>query len=191
MVVFQDLRITPDGEELCIDSIIAPYDFYEGEYIASIAIDFEGTYTPSGSSQKPIYYKEFTEHNKQQSLILKASELNNNPDYTFSDFRNHIFYVYVTVGGAPSPDTDCGWDNATTLGVAIDWYSIYYMGINHMKKVKDNCCDIPREFIDYILRFKAFELALRTANYQLANERFLQWFSSMSKPVYVPPCNCS
>ena len=38
MVVFQDLRISSNGMEMYIDAIIAPYDYYEGEYIDNIVI---------------------------------------------------------------------------------------------------------------------------------------------------------
>lgn len=184
MVVFQDLRITPDGKELCIDAIIAPYSYYKGEYISSITIDSEETYSPNGPSSEPVFFQEFSEQNKQQSLILNASQLG------WSDFSGHILYVYATVEGIPDSSTPCGWDNVHTLGVTLWWQPIYQMGINHMQKVVNNCCGMPREFIDYILRLKAFELALRTAQYPLANDRFKQWFTNIKVSTYKAPCGC-
>lgn len=184
MVVFQDLRITPDGKTLCIDAIVAPYSYYEGEYIEALTIDTEDTFSPSGPSSNPVYATGFSEQAKQQSLILKAEQ------FGWDDFSGHILYVYVTVGGAPDSSTPCGWDSVNTLGVVLWWQPIYQMGINCMQKVVDDCCDISREFIDYALRLKAFELALRTAQYPVANARFKEWFSNTEKLVYKSPCGC-
>lgn len=184
MVVFQDLRITPDGKDLCIDAIVSPYVYYEGEYISSIIIDSEETYTASGPSSNPVYSKNFSDQSKQQSLILSAS------DFGWEDFSNHILYVYAYVDGIPDSNTPCGWDNLYTLGVVLWWQPIYQIGINLMKKVTDNCCEISREFIDYTLRFKAFELALRNAQYPLANSRFKEWFTHTSMPTYNTLCRC-
>lgn len=180
MIVFQDLRITPDGKSLCIDAIIAPYDYQEGDYITSIIIDTEETFNPAGPSSTPVFKQEFTEQNKQQSLILDANA------FGWNDFSNHILYVYVSMDNSlVSDDKDSGYN----LGITLWWYPIYNIGINYMQKVVDNCCGMPKEFIDYILRFNAFNLALRTANYPLANQRFKQWFVNI-KSKYITPCSC-
>lgn len=184
MVVFQDLRVTPDGKSLCIDASIAPYSYYEEEYIEAIVIDTEETFSPSGPSSNPVSKTEFPDQTKQQSLILKADQ------FGWNDFSGHILYVYAVIGGTPDSATPCGWDNINTLGVTLWWQPIYQMGINHMQKVVNNCCELPREFIDYILRLKSFELALRTAQYPLANARFKEWFVDADKPVYKSPCGC-
>lgn len=186
MIVFQDLRISSDGNQLFIDAVIAPYNYYEGMFISSISIDTEQTFIPSGPSGSVVYSKEFQDQNKEQSLILTPKDLN------LGSFNNHILYVYVEVDGIPDSMTPCGMDNKITLGVALNWYTIYRQGLKYMRQTSDNCCGMSREFVDYILRFKAFELALRTANYQLANNRFLQWFSLGNISSYsVSPCNCN
>ena len=68
MVVFQDLRISSDGMEMYIDAIIAPYDYYEGEYIDNIVI--------TDDNNKEVYNKVIpeSEHNKQLSLYLKPTD---------------------------------------------------------------------------------------------------------------------
>ena len=58
-----------------------------------------------------------------------------------------------------------------------------------MKQVVNDCCELPKDFIDYILRFKAFELAIRTAQYTLANDRFKEWFVE-ENVKFNPPCGC-
>lgn len=184
MTVFQDLRISSDGKQLFIDASIAPYSYYEGEYISAIAIDTDETYIPSGSSSNPVYKKEFQDQSKQQAMILSPEDLG------LASFNGHIFYVYITVEGSPDSQTPCSWDLASTLGVVLNWYPVYYRGLEFMRKTADNCCDVSREFIDYILRFKAFELALRTGNYQLANSRFREWFYTSDEVAFSSPCGC-
>ena len=79
MVVFQDLRISSDGMEMCIDAIIAPYSYYEGEYIDNIVI--------TDINKKEVYNKTIAEedHNKQLSLFLKPTDMG------LSSFNKNIF----------------------------------------------------------------------------------------------------
>lgn len=184
MVVFQDLRITPDGKELCISASVAPYNFYEGEYISKIEIDTDQTWSPDGPSSSPVYSKEIDGRDKEVSLVLDASE------FGWNDFSSHILYVYISVDGGPSMDPGCGWDSLTTLGVVLWWKPIYQKGIQFVRKVVDNCCDISREFIDYILRLKSLELSLRTAQYVQANALFSKWFKNIDGRAVPSPCGC-
>lgn len=186
MIVFNDLRITPDGENLLIDAMVAPYKYFENMYISSISIDTEETFSPTGkpSSNAVVVYE-------NQDTTVKEHSINITPDrFKFASLNGHIFYVYVTVAGTPSADTPCTMDTEYTLGVALNWQSIYQQGVDHMRKVVNGCCGMPKDFIDYILRFKAFELALRTAQYQLANDRFKKWFAE-DGAKFNPPCGCN
>ena len=159
MIVFQDLRITPDGKSLCIDAIIAPYDYQEGDYITSIIIDTEETFNPAGPSSTPVFKQEFTEQNKQQSLILDANA------FGWNDFSNHILYVYVSMDNSlVSDDKDSGYN----LGITLWWYPIYNIGINYMQKVVDNCCGMPKEFIDVLIEIKYIYWEL----YRIAHHAF-------------------
>lgn len=186
MVIFNDLRITPDGQNLFIDVKVAPYKYFENMYISSISIDTEETFSPTGkpSSNAVVVYE-------NQDTTVKEHSINITPDrFKFTSLNGHIFYVYVTVAGTPSADTPCTMDTEYTLGVALNWQSIYQQGMDHMRKVVNGCCGMPKDFIDYILRFKAFELALRTAQYQLANDRFKKWFAE-DGAKFNPPCGCN
>lgn len=186
MIVFNDLRITPDGENLFIDAMVAPYGYFKNMYISSISIDTEDTFSAGKPSSNAVtVYK-----NENQDTTIKECSINVLPDILkLTSFNGHIFYVYVTVAGIPSADTPCTMDTEYTLGVALNWQLIYQQGINHMKETINGCCGMSKDFIDYILRFKAFELALRTAQYQLANDRFKKWFA-VDKIKFNPPCRC-
>ena len=147
MVVFQDLRISSNGMEMYIDAIIAPYDYYEGEYIDNIVI--------TDDNNKEVYNKVIpeSEHNKQLSLYLKPTDFS--PQ--LNTFNNNIFYVTVSIGGIPDSQTDCGWDDIRTLGVVLNWHPIYQMGMQYMRNmVSSHNCKVPKNLIDYILRLKSF-----------------------------------
>ena len=185
MVVFNDLRITPDGQNLLIDAVMAPYKYFKNMYISSISIDTEDTFSPTGkpSSNAVVIYE-------NQDTTVKEYSVNLSPErFKLPSFNSHIFYVYVTVAGTPSVDTPCTMDTEYTIGAVLNWQSIYQQGMNHMRQVVNGCCGMPKDFIDYILRFKAFELAIRTAQYQLANDRFKKWFAGGSSE-FNPPCGC-
>ena len=188
MVNFRDLRISPDGKELLIDAVVAPYTYFENMYISQVVIDTEETFNINGPSTKPFYKQDITSQEKELALDLTADALD------IDSFTGHIYYVYVYVDGTPNGQTPCGWDNEFTLGVVLDWKPIYQQGINVMKRTVDNCCSMNKELIDYILRFESFELALRTGQYPLANEKFNQWYKdarviSMSSRI-TSTCNC-
>lgn len=185
MVNFNDLRISPGGKEFFIDAEIAPYSYYDGMYISRIIIDTEETFNVNGPSSNPFHTVNFDTQDKEQSVYLTAEEM------SMDSFTGHIYYVYVMVEGIPDSQTPCGWDNDYSMGVALDWQPIYRIGLSSMKSIVDNCCEMDRSFIDYILRFESFELALRTGQYALANDKFNQWFRNAENPVVRPPCNCS
>ena len=181
MVVFQDLRISSDGMEMYIDAIIAPYDYYEGEYIDNIVI--------TDDNNKEVYNKVIpeSEHSKQLSLYLKPTDFS--PQ--LNTFNNNIFYVTVSIGGIPDSQTDCGWDDIRTLGVVLNWHPIYQMGMQYMRNmVNSHNCKVPKNLIDYILRLKSFELALKTSNFALANSKFKEWFINNSPSAPTTPCGC-
>lgn len=193
MVNFNDLRITPDGENLFINTSVAPYKYFENMHIATIAIYNEDTVSfasgGSGISGTPLFSQDISElQSKEYSWNLSAKDLKTT-DVILDNLSGHIFYIVITVDGIPSPDTPCSMDKNYSIGVVLNWQPIYQQGINNMKMVVDNCCEISKNFIDYILRFKAFELALRTAQYKLANDKFKQWFKE-SEQSYVLPCGC-
>lgn len=187
MITFNDLRISLDGKYILIDASIEPYDTYSEMYIESVSIVTDEQYSDSGSTAPAAYSKEFDDHPRRVSLRISADELDG-----VSSLDRNIFYVYVNCGGTVKEESDCGWDSTTSIGAVLYWLPIYRIGINHMRRTVDRCCSLDKEFIDYILRLKSFELALRTGNYVLANENFRKWF--IQKPVssvQASPCkNC-
>lgn len=185
MVIFNDLRISPDGNNLIIDVSISNYAYFKNMYISAIYIDTEETYVQTGmpSSKAVVLYENQNVTIKEHSDNITPKRLN------LDSFNNHIFYIYVKIDGVPTPDTPCSMDKEYTIGVALNWFPIYQKGLKLMKQVISNCCDVPREFIDYVLRLKAFELAIKTSQFTLVNSKYLEWFKD-STIKYINSCNC-
>lgn len=213
MIEFQELRIDSECSNLTIDVIVPNITYYEAVYIDQIIIDTQDTYTSSGPSSNPIYtytvptgvqvYDEddnpvFTEDTeavyvlddygnivgvKSLKLILDKSDLG-------VDLDGNIFFVYAIASGTPASDTPCGYDNATTLGVVTNMYSLYQQGMYYINELS-NTCEVSQNFIDYILRLKALELSIKTGNYNQAITLWNKYISGkVSTTSNSSKCGC-
>ena len=186
MIEFKELRVTPDGKTLIIDVSVKDLSYYDNVYIDSLTIDTQDTYSESGSSTNPIFYYEVAsvsdENKKRIRLELNSSVLG-------KPITGNMFFVYITVKGTPAADTPCGLDNVTTLGVTADLYPFYKSSINHMKEL-ENECEPSKNFIDSLLRFKAFELSIRTGHYTQAIKYWNKFFKEVKSNTVNTICRC-
>lgn len=183
MIQFNTLKITQDGKNLIISASVKNLSYYTNVLIGSIIIDNQDTYSVSGPSSNPIYKHSFAGKDlvtnediaglKNINITVSAKELLNNN----GDLNDGILYVYLIAVGTPSADTPCGMDNVYTLGAALNLRPIYNNGINYIKQV-ESTCEIPKDFIDFILRYKALDLALKTENYIQANKYWNKFFKN-------------
>lgn len=188
MVVFQELRISPDGSTLFIDANIASGDYYKNLYIDSIYIDTEETFTPNGnpSSKAKKVYTNTSNNNSVRSVRLELTEENIN----LGSLSNHIFYVYVKVSGVPDPTTPCYANKIYTIGVVLNWFPIYQKSLKVLGVIKDNCCSFPKEATDFIIKLKGFEISLRTSQYIKANQIYNSWFKNIKSDIINLNCGC-
>ena len=111
----------------------------------------------------------------------------NNSTLTFKD---NLLFVYVKTNGVPASDTPCGMDEETTLGVTLYHYPIYNAMMNSIKELEKNC-EVPKNFINSILRFKAFELAIDTEHYNQAIIYYNKFIKNVNlNTVTSNKCNC-
>lgn len=188
MVQFNELRITPDNRELIIDVSVKDLDIYTNVYLDYIMIDNQDTFIEDGPSDNPIYTYTIedaaysTSSNgsiKQCRLTLTNSDVNLSSD---------LLFIYVVVKGVPAPSTPCNMDNATTMGVVYNLHNIFQSFMPYIREVEKDC-NLPKGFINYILRFKALELAFATGNYTLAVKYWNRFFKD--KLIAQPSiCNC-
>ena len=186
MIEFKELRVTPDGKTLIIDVSVKDLSYYDNVYIDSLTIDTQDTYSESGSSTNPIFYYEVasvSEENKKRIRLELNSSVLGKP------ITGNMFFVYITVKGTPAADTPCGLDNVTTLGVTADLYPFYKSSINYMKEL-ENECEPSKNFIDSLLKFKAFELSIRTGHYTQAIKYWNKFFKEVKSNTVNTICRC-
>ena len=197
MIQFNTLKITQDGKNLIINASVKNLSYYTNVLIGSIIIDNQDTYSASGPSSNPIYRHSFAGKDlvtnkdiaglKNIRITVSAKELLDNN----GDLNDDILYVYLIAVGTPSADTPCGMDNVNTLGVALNLRPIYNNGINYIKQV-ESTCEIPKDFIDFILKYKALDLALKTKNYIQANKYWNKFFKNNNVvSLNTNSCGCT
>ena len=182
MVQFNELNISVDGKSIIIDVQVKDLNYYEDVYLDTIKIDTHTSFQSAGISSTPIYKKTISGDVKRFRVSLDEIDLNK------TSINNNLFFVYVTVKGTPLPDTPCGMDNITTLGTITDTYSIYKKGMDYFNEVQKDC-SIPKQFIDMILKQKAFETALYTQNYPQAIKYWEKFFQNKTT-IKTYDCGC-
>lgn len=214
MIHFNELRYSKDNKCLVIDAAIDNQDYYDNVVIDRIVIDNQDTFVANGPSSTPIYtYKVSGTYDKTYST---PEECNCNPvrvkedefyclTYGLDsmkhvrlelplnalgiDYCSDILFVYVIATGIPSADTPCGFDNNMIIGTVINLQGIYNNIMSYIREIENNC-DIPREFIDAILRFKSIELAIKTGNYPLVIKYWKKFFSGRKNISTTKNCGC-
>lgn len=175
MIHFNELRITPDGQNLIIDVSVLGESYYQNVYIDNIVIDTQDTYVGTGPSSKPVYSYSVPSDSQLKHLRLNLDSID-------LGTLNGLFFVYVRTKGTPAADTPCGMDNITTMGTVTNVYPFYQKAMNYIGEVASNCA-VPQDFIDYILKLKALELAVRTGNYPDAIKYYNKFFNGKENIV--------
>lgn len=213
MLHFNELRITQDNRFLIIDVSVDNQDYFDDVLLDSIVIDTQDTFVPNGPSDNPLYV-----YNVEDAYDLTYSlpeQCNCNPvrvdedkSYCFtygtqqmknvrlelklSDWKdlspcNTMFFVYVKSKGTPSADTPCGFDKGQIIGTVINLQPIYKQTLNYLRELECDC-EIPKGFIDMILKLKAIELCVRTGNYVQAVKYWKKFF--IKNQCKSPTSNC-
>lgn len=185
MVEFNKLIWSPITQTLTIDTIVSSLSYYTNVYIDKIVIDTQDTYKGIGPSSTPVFSYQFdsTTNSKTYQKVLSKS------DMTLSSSSN-IFFVYVITKGTPSSTTPCGMDNATSLGVTFDMSQIYGTTLSYLKELNGDY-DIPKNFIDIILKYRALQVCINTKNYDTAILYWNSFFRTLSYPstTLIGCCN--
>lgn len=178
MIHFNQLSISSDGKHLTIDVSVLGEAYYKDVYIDSIIIDNQDTYVGNGPSSTPVYsysvpdtLSKLTKRPKSHKQI----RLDLTPADITSGTLSGMFFVYVRTKGTPAADTPCGMDNISTMGTVVSMYPFYQKAMNYIEELASSC-EVPKNFIDYILRIKGLELAVRTGNYTKAIKYYKKFF---------------
>ena len=187
MVIFNELRITPDNKKLIIDVSINDHKYYENINIEAISIDTDSTFSNNGPSGDTVYeYQvENDEEKKRLRLILSSDDMK-------SPISNNMYFVYVILSGEYHPNTPCELRRPFTIGTAVNLYPIYKQAVLYTRELSEDC-SIPKKFVDYILRIKAIDLNIKTGNYQEAIKYWNKLFkghNSTTNPSAYINCEC-
>lgn len=189
MIRFNTLKISSDGTCFMVQVSVDSAAYYNERYITDVFIDSDFTFNNSTTpSNKAVHIEIEGTTTKSFSRVFSAAELSRL--ITTKTLRGHMLYVYVYVDGPITGDAPCGSDSDMYLGVAVDWNSLYHGSLGFMKQVTKECCNIPKEFIDYILRMKALELAIKTGHTMVAKNIWDKFFSKKRRMVFTP-CGCN
>lgn len=184
MVEFNKLLILPYNKGIFLDVSIPSLPYFKQMYIDRIVIDTQDTFNKDGISRNPVYTYQVEGNRKSLELTI------NDTDLLVPTMEGNMFFIYVITKGFPAPDTPCGMDEPVTLGVGVDSYRIYRKGIEYIQETY-NSCNVPRHFIDFILRYKAFEMCLKTRDYPLAITYWKKFLRQLcSKSPSTNTCGC-
>ena len=209
MIVFNECRIDKEGKNLIIDASIEDIEYFNDMSISTLTIDTEDTFIDGGPSKNYICKKTFKIPSDNGGILdladsaditIISNKISNNKlrnirvsltakDLKLDNLSNNIFFVYIEATGIPDPATPCGLDNTTSMAVALDFRPIYNMSIKYINEL-DNKCNIPKGFIDTILRIKALELSLKTGNYQIVIKQWNKLFKNKGVVPIIKNCNC-
>ena len=182
MVGFKKLFILPYNKGIYIDCSVLDMPYFDNVYIDKIIVDSQDTFNKDGISKNPIFSTIISGNQKRVRLTIKDTQL------LVKHMQGTMFFVYVLIKGTPASNTPCGLDSPVTLGVCVDTYHIYRKALKYLHELYCSC-NIPKRFIDFILRYRAFQMCLKTRDYPLAITYWKKFHKSIEKPL-SSGCGC-
>lgn len=164
-VIFDQLRISDDGQRMYINVHVNQADYFDNIYLDSLTImtaDKVSEAAPELVTDDYIYQQHFDGTVKQADLVFTPADFNEK--FTKSNLSSDLFFVYIKIKGVPDPCTPCRLDEETTLGVTFDENILYQRVMDYTKDLADDC-NIPVGFTDFILLWNAFKASVETEHY--------------------------
>lgn len=200
MVVFDELRITNDGECLVIDVRIRKESIYSNVSITNIVI---GTHKNYGEGESKGTTIDFTSLNQYEDdnrhVLLRLYNYDLNPiaeekDKDYIDLKKDLIYVYVdTTPLQTECDLPCDMMQTHNIGVTLYMGDIYNTFMQYMNELNNKSCDnqVPQNLIDLILEYTALTTALDSKHFIKANEFYAKWFASDRCNIPKSNCGCN
>ena len=176
MLRFNELRVTPDNKYLIIEASIDPDPRFKDARIMKIEIDTEDTFRTTGPSTRAKTFE-------YRNLPRKVREI---VDLEQFFGENKMFFVYLTSTGDIS-NAPCGLADRVFLGVTYNKYILHKTHIANIRNM--DVCTPDKEFIDYVLRFNAFNMALAVGDHTKAIEYWKEFFGKVDVKSYKR-CGC-
>ena len=181
MVLFDQLRVSDDGQRLYINIHVNEADYFNNIYLDELVIqtaDQVSETDPNTPTENYVYRYVFDGEQKTAAFVLLPSDLNEN--FSKSDFTSDLFFVFVKVKGVPSECTPCRLDEETTLGVTFDTNMLYQKVMDYTRELTTDCT-IPQGFTDFILLWNGFKAAVDTEHFIVA----IDYWKRLFEDIYV------
>lgn len=183
MVEFKRLLLLPKRNGLYLEVEVPDLPYNENIYLDRIYIDTADSFRVGGVSKNPVY--KYTIEGNKKSLKLTIPH----HDILVKHCEGQLFFVYVITKGTFKADTPCGMDEHATLAAICDTYKIYRQGIKYIQETYERC-NVPRHFIDFILRYNAFKICLQTRDYPLAIAYWKRFNNQSCNAPSSNTCGC-
>lgn len=164
MVSINEFVIARDAKYLYLKASIDDMEYFENVFIDYLEFTLHkvvnGTIETSTIELNP----DGTLHTEPLETEVKNVDLTLTPqDLGLSDFQTPVIEVKVYTKGYPSADTPCGMDEEYVVGITYNESVLYDKGLSFIHQVGQDC-NIPDDFINWILSSSAFDLALKSGN---------------------------
>lgn len=189
MVSINEFVIARDAKYLYLKASIDDMEYFENVFIDYLEFTLHkvvnGTIETSTIELNP----DGTLHTESLETEVKNVDLTLTPqDLGLSDFQTPVIEVKVYTKGYPSADTPCGMDEEYVVGITYNESVLYDKGLSFIHQVGQDC-NIPDDFINWILSSSAFDLALKSGNMNDALSWWLRLTSNRSNG-YSRNSNC-
>ena len=190
MIIFDQLRISDDGQRMYINLHVNKADYFENIYLDELVIvaaNKVSETSPHLPSEDYIYKKVFNGEQKEADLVLQPVDFNEG--FAKSNFSSDLFFVYVKCKGTPDPCVPCRLDEEITLGVTFDENILYQQVMDYTKQLASDC-EVPVGFADFILQWNAFKASVETEHYIPAIKFWQQLFGNTGSQSASITRNC-
>ena len=188
-VIFDQLRISDDGQRLYINLHVNKANYFQNIYLDRLVImtaDSVSETSPHIPTDDIIYEMTFGENEKEADLVLTPGDFNES--FAKSTLSCDLFFVYVKMKGVPDPCTPCRLDEEITVGVTFDETMLYQKVMQFTKELNREC-EIPSNFIDLILLWNGFKAAIETEHYVAAINFWKRLFKGRKARI-TKGCGC-
>lgn len=203
MILFDQLRVSDDGQRLYINVHVNKADYFKNRYIDSVVIMTANKVSetvPGTPTSDYVYIKKIEGNVKELDLVLTPLDLTRSWEtdpkaiaFNKADMSNTLFFVYIKCKGTPGECVPCRFDEETTLGVVFDENVLYQRVMDYTKELVTDC-SIPTEFADFILLWNAFKAAIETEHYIAAIKFYNKLFGVVKNGcsnIIIKSCGCN
>lgn len=182
MVTFDKLSLSSERDVL---NIICSLDTSENEgwYISSIQVEYIENYLAGGPSSHAIEVYSGTDTFVNTSLSADDTTVQSSDKFGITTFAKGLFVVYVYC-------SDGSTISSPEVGLIIDWDKIYLEGMFHVKQALSEC-GFKKDFIDFVLRWEAFKLAIDTCDYEMMHCLWTKLFGVAVSTTKSTCCCCN